>query len=98
MVCIRAALAEVRQLGAQVTTFLNVQPRSLTNPEFTSRLGETVRSAGLDESDIILELTEQQTIVNPRAFAVDPAAPARARLPHRARRLRRGVVEPEPLP
>jgi EAL domain-containing protein (putative c-di-GMP-specific phosphodiesterase class I) len=69
MICIRAALAEVRHLGDAVTTFLNVQPRSLTNPEFTAKLCDAVMAAGLTEARIVLELTEQQTIVNPRAFA-----------------------------
>jgi EAL domain-containing protein (putative c-di-GMP-specific phosphodiesterase class I) len=69
MICIRAALAEVRHLGSTVTTFLNVQPRSLTNPEFTAKLCDAVLAAGLVETRIVLELTEQQTIVNPRAFA-----------------------------
>lgn len=69
MICIRAALAEVRQLDVPVTTFLNVQPRSLTNPDFTARLCEAIRIGGQDERSIVLELTEQQTIVNPRAFA-----------------------------
>jgi EAL domain-containing protein (putative c-di-GMP-specific phosphodiesterase class I)/ActR/RegA family two-component response regulator len=69
MICIRAALAEVRRLGRVVNTFLNVQPRSLSNPEFTDTLGRAVREAGLGEDNVILELTEQQTIVNPRAFA-----------------------------
>lgn len=69
MICIRASLAEVVELGIPVTTFLNVQPRSLTNPEFTTRLCEAVHAAGLEERTIVLELTEQQTIVNPRAFA-----------------------------
>ncbi|HET9227934.1 MAG TPA: EAL domain-containing response regulator [Thermoanaerobaculia bacterium] len=69
MICIRAALAEVVQLGSAVTTFLNVQPRSLTNPEFTARLCDEVHQVGLEERTIVLELTEQQTIVNPRAFA-----------------------------
>jgi EAL domain-containing protein (putative c-di-GMP-specific phosphodiesterase class I)/DNA-binding NarL/FixJ family response regulator len=69
MICIRAALAEVRHLGSAVTTFLNVQPRSLTNPEFTATLCDAVLAAGLVETRIVLELTEQQTIVNPRAFA-----------------------------
>jgi EAL domain-containing protein (putative c-di-GMP-specific phosphodiesterase class I)/ActR/RegA family two-component response regulator len=69
MICIRAALAEVRRLGRVVNTFLNVQPRSLSNPEFTDTLGRAVREAGLGEDKVILELTEQQTIVNPRAFA-----------------------------
>lgn len=69
MICIRASLTEVVALGTPVTTFLNVQPRSLTNPEFTIRLCDEVHEAGLDERSIVLELTEQQTIVNPRAFA-----------------------------
>ena len=69
MICIRAALAEVVQLASSVTTFLNVQPRSLTNPEFTARLCDEVHQSGLEERTIVLELTEQQTIVNPRAFA-----------------------------
>ena len=69
MICIRAALAEVIHLENKVTTFLNVQPRSLTNPDFATRLCETVRTAGMAEKDIVLELTEQQTIVNPSAFA-----------------------------
>jgi EAL domain-containing protein (putative c-di-GMP-specific phosphodiesterase class I)/ActR/RegA family two-component response regulator len=69
MICIRAALAEVRHLGSAVTTFLNVQPRSLTNPDFTAKLCDTVVAAGMVETRIVLELTEQQTIVNPRAFA-----------------------------
>jgi len=69
MICIQAALAEVRQLGSVVNTFLNVQPRSMTNPDFTEHLAEVVRASGLSEGNIILELTEQQTIVNPRAFA-----------------------------
>lgn len=69
MICIRASLSEVVALGTPVTTFLNVQPRSLTNPDFTSRFCAEVQEAGLDERGIVLELTEQQTIVNPRAFA-----------------------------
>jgi len=69
MICIRAALSEVRHLGSAVTTFLNVQPRSLTNPDFTATLCDAVLAAGLVETRIVLELTEQQTIVNPRAFA-----------------------------
>lgn len=69
MICIRASLKEVIELGTPVTSFLNVQPRSLTNPEFTARLCAEVHEAGLDERSVVLELTEQQTIVNPRAFA-----------------------------
>ncbi len=69
MICIQAALTEVRQLRTVVNTFLNVQPRSMTNPDFTDHLVAVVRASGLSEENVILELTEQQTIVNPRAFA-----------------------------
>lgn len=69
MICIRAALHEVSVLGHPLITFLNVQPRSLTNPEFTSKLCAAVSAVSLEEKSIVLELTEQQTIVNPRAFA-----------------------------
>lgn len=69
MICIRAALHEVSVLGHPITTFLNVQPRSLTNPDFTTKLCAAVAAARLEEKSIVLELTEQQTIVNPRAFA-----------------------------
>lgn len=68
MICIRAALREVRELGSTVAVFLNVQPRSLTNPDFTASLCREVLAAGLDTSSVVLELTEQQTIVNHRAF------------------------------
>jgi EAL domain-containing protein (putative c-di-GMP-specific phosphodiesterase class I) len=69
LLCIRAALAEVQRLGRVVNTFLNVQPRSLSNPEFTDTLDQAVRQAGLGRHNVILELTEQQTILNPSAFA-----------------------------
>jgi EAL domain-containing protein (putative c-di-GMP-specific phosphodiesterase class I)/ActR/RegA family two-component response regulator len=69
LICIRAALAEVQHLGRVVNTFLNVQPRSLSNPEFTDTLSQAVLAGGLREENVILELTEQQTILNPRAFA-----------------------------
>jgi EAL domain-containing protein (putative c-di-GMP-specific phosphodiesterase class I)/ActR/RegA family two-component response regulator len=69
LICIRAALAEVQRLGRVVNTFLNVQPRSLSNPEFTDTLDQAVREAGLGRHNVILELTEQQTILNPGAFA-----------------------------
>jgi EAL domain-containing protein (putative c-di-GMP-specific phosphodiesterase class I)/DNA-binding NarL/FixJ family response regulator len=68
MICIRAALKEVRELGSTVAVFLNVQPRSLTNPDFTASLCREVGAANLEMSSVVLELTEQQTIVNHRAF------------------------------
>src|SRR5436305_14139373 len=52
MICSHAALTEVVFLGHTVTTFLNVQPRSLTNPDFASRLCDAVRAAGMAEKEI----------------------------------------------
>jgi EAL domain-containing protein (putative c-di-GMP-specific phosphodiesterase class I) len=69
LLCMRAALAETQLLGHPVTVFLNVQPRSLTHPQFTAELGAAVGAARLAARQVVLELTEQQTIVNPRALA-----------------------------
>ncbi len=69
LLCIRAALAEFQHLPGPLTAFLNVQPRSLTHPEFTPRLVEALRTAEVDHRKVILELTEQHTILNPSAFA-----------------------------
>jgi EAL domain-containing protein (putative c-di-GMP-specific phosphodiesterase class I) len=69
--CIRAALAEATKLKLQGRSllFLNVQPRSLTNPVFVEEMTAMMAGAGFDHSDIVFELTEQETIVNPTAFA-----------------------------
>ncbi len=69
LMCIRAALAEFRVLPGRLAAFLNVQPRSLTHPEFTPRLVAELGAASVAHDRVILELTEQHTILNPRAFA-----------------------------
>jgi EAL domain-containing protein (putative c-di-GMP-specific phosphodiesterase class I)/ActR/RegA family two-component response regulator len=71
VLCIRAALAEATKLKlpGRSLLFLNVQPRSLTNPAFVEEMSAMMAAAGFDHSDIVFELTEQQTIVNPTAFA-----------------------------
>lgn len=74
MICVRSALEEVRQVGREVAAFVNIQPRSMTNPDFTARLLDALSAAQLPPTRIILELTEQQTIVNPRAFATTLAS------------------------
>jgi EAL domain-containing protein (putative c-di-GMP-specific phosphodiesterase class I)/ActR/RegA family two-component response regulator len=74
MICIRAALAAVRELGLPVAAFVNVQPRSMTNPDFAGCLSEAVCAASLVPDGVVIELNEQQTIVNPRAFASTLAA------------------------
>jgi EAL domain-containing protein (putative c-di-GMP-specific phosphodiesterase class I) len=67
--CIRAALEESRWLGPETPLFINVQPRSLTRPGFAGTLARTVEEAGRSPRRVILELTEQQTILNQPAFA-----------------------------
>ncbi|OGQ11195.1 MAG: hypothetical protein A2138_06560 [Deltaproteobacteria bacterium RBG_16_71_12] len=70
LLCIKAALAEVARLGLRgAKLFLNTQPRSMTNPEFVPVVTEAIAAAGIKNTDIVFELTEQQTIVNPKAFA-----------------------------
>lgn len=69
--CIKAALAEATRLKLQKRSrlFINTQPRSMTNPNFAKLVPELVAEAGFQNEEIVFELTEQQTIVNPQAFA-----------------------------
>lgn len=69
LLCIAAGLEEARQMGRRHRVFLNVQPRSMTNPEFRRAVGRLVEGAGFAPEDIVFELVEQQTILNARAFA-----------------------------
>ena len=41
----------------------------MTNPNFAKLVPELVAEAGFQNEEIVFELTEQQTIVNPQAFA-----------------------------
>lgn len=70
--CIEAALAEAQPLRESFRTsklFINTQPRSMTKPEFVKLVTDLVAQAGFTNDEIVFELTEQQTIVNTRAFA-----------------------------
>ena len=71
LLCIKAALLEATKLKLQGRSrlFLNTQPRSLTNPQFAQLVPQLVAEAGFNNKEIVFELTEQQTIVNPQAFA-----------------------------
>jgi EAL domain-containing protein (putative c-di-GMP-specific phosphodiesterase class I) len=69
--CIQAATAEAktfRDTFGRSKLFINTQPRSMTNPDFARFATETVERSGFAIDDIVFELTEQQTIVNPAAF------------------------------
>jgi EAL domain-containing protein (putative c-di-GMP-specific phosphodiesterase class I) len=70
--CILAAVQETRKQHEQFRgskLFINTQPRSMTNPEFVRLVNDAVANAGFSNDEIVFELTEQQTIVNPQAFA-----------------------------
>ncbi len=70
LLCLRAGLEEARRVGHHGhRLFLNVQPRSMTRPEFSGRVLRLAQEAGFAPGDIVFEVTEQQTILNPRAFA-----------------------------
>jgi EAL domain-containing protein (putative c-di-GMP-specific phosphodiesterase class I) len=66
--CMEAVLIEGCHLPGVGKLFLNIRPRSLSQPGFANTLRELVRRHGYHESDIVLELTEQQSILNLRAF------------------------------
>ncbi len=67
--CLRAALEESSGLPPGSCLFLNVQPRSLSRPGFSDALARQVEAAGCSTRRVVLELTEQQTILNHAAFA-----------------------------
>ncbi len=71
LLCIKAALREATKLQLQGRSrlFINTQPRSMTNPAFAPVITDLVAEAGFKNHEIVFELTEQQTIVNPQAFA-----------------------------
>jgi EAL domain-containing protein (putative c-di-GMP-specific phosphodiesterase class I)/ActR/RegA family two-component response regulator len=71
LLCIKAALREATKLGLQGRSrlFINTQPRSMTNPSFAPVVIDLIAEAGFKNHEIVFELTEQQTIVNPQAFA-----------------------------
>jgi EAL domain-containing protein (putative c-di-GMP-specific phosphodiesterase class I) len=70
--CIRAASEEAKKFhehfrGSKL--FINSQPRSMTNPDFVKVANDAIAAGGFTNEEIVFELTEQQTIVNPQAFA-----------------------------
>jgi len=67
--CIAAALVEAESLSQGSKLFINTQPRSMTNRDFFSEVQKLVEKSRFSTQEIVFELTEQQTIVNPQAFA-----------------------------
>jgi EAL domain-containing protein (putative c-di-GMP-specific phosphodiesterase class I) len=73
LLSIRAALDQGARLAPSRKLFINIHPRSLTNPRLTGELRRLIREAGIPASSVAIELTERQTILNPRAFAATVA-------------------------
>jgi EAL domain-containing protein (putative c-di-GMP-specific phosphodiesterase class I) len=71
LLCIKAALVEATKLKLQGRSrlFINTQPRSMTKPDFARIVPDLIAAAGFKNEEIVFELTEQQTLVNPQAFA-----------------------------
>lgn len=69
MLAIEAALEAMAHLEEGPLLFINTQPRSMTNDFFADRVTAMANAAEVDSRRIVFELTEQQTILNPQAFA-----------------------------
>jgi len=67
--CIQAAFDEAATLTQACKLFVNVTPRALTTPEFADTVTTMAEKAGILHERLVFELTEQQTILNPQAFA-----------------------------
>jgi EAL domain-containing protein (putative c-di-GMP-specific phosphodiesterase class I) len=68
MQCIEAVLTEGCYFKNAGKLFINIRPRSLSQTNFAASLRNLVRRHGYEETDIVLELTEQQSILNLQAF------------------------------
>jgi EAL domain-containing protein (putative c-di-GMP-specific phosphodiesterase class I)/GGDEF domain-containing protein len=70
--CRAAAIAQIVELNGRargLRFFLNVGPEVLSDPRFVSAFtGSSVRAAGLDPSQVVLELTEQQAVSDHARF------------------------------
>ncbi len=66
--CIRAAFKEAKQVPGLNKLFVNLRPRSMTHPQFVKKLLELTQEANFKPSQIVFELTEQQSILNLKTF------------------------------
>lgn len=76
LLCARAVLAESGRLARGIRLFINVHPGSVVEPEFAGGIAEEVAAAGVRASDVVLELSERHTALNPSALA-EALAPLR---------------------
>jgi EAL domain-containing protein (putative c-di-GMP-specific phosphodiesterase class I) len=66
--CIRAAFKEAKQVPGLNKLFVNLRPRSVTHPQFVKQLLKLTQEAEFKPSQIVFELTEQQSILNLKTF------------------------------
>ncbi len=66
--CVEAVLAEGNHLPKVGKLFINTRARSLSASGFAPELRSLARDHGYHESDIVLELTEQESALNLGAF------------------------------
>ena len=71
MACIEAALRNAASLPSEWFYFLNVQPRSLSHPDFEEILTQLVPRHGLEPRRIVLEMTEQREVTNHALFSAE---------------------------
>jgi EAL domain-containing protein (putative c-di-GMP-specific phosphodiesterase class I) len=69
LLCLRSGLSEAARFGGEERVFLNVEPRSITNPDFADRAEELVGSAGIPNSSVVFELTEHPSSLLPSDYA-----------------------------
>ena len=67
--CTSIALKNAIPLSLDFDLFINVQPRSLTDPNFTEHLHAAVIAGGRTPANIVVELTEQREILNQKMFS-----------------------------
>jgi len=66
--CTKSALTLGKDLPGDIDLFINVQPRSLTDPSFAENLWATVNSNDRTPSTVVVELTEQREVLNHKMF------------------------------
>lgn len=68
LLCIEAVLREACQVEGVGKLFLNTHPRTVSSPHFAPAMMDLIKRYGFREENIVLELTEQQSILNPQGL------------------------------
>ena len=93
--CRRAAVEGSIGFPAGAKLFMNIRPTAIHDPSFQpDALTRTLDRCGLAPSDVVFEISEQESIDNYDDLPRGARRLRQARLPVRARRHRRGLREP----